>query len=77
MNIFGKITLVVALSISIVAAYYSIAGLAAIFAAAVIPVIIMGTVLEVAKITTAVWLHLNWKTAPFLMKTYLTTATVV
>lgn len=77
MNIFGKITLAVALSISIVAAYYSIAGLAAIFAAAVIPVIIMGTVLEVAKITTAVWLHLNWKNAPFLMKTYLTTATVV
>lgn len=77
MNIFGKITLAVALSISIVAAYYSIAGLAAIFAAAVIPVIIMGTVLEIAKITTAVWLHLNWKTAPFLMKAYLTTATIV
>lgn len=77
MNIFGKVTLAVALSISIVAAYYSIAGLAAIFAAAVIPVIIMGTVLEVAKITTAVWLHMNWKNAPFLMKTYLTTATVV
>ena len=77
MNIFGKITLAVALSISIVAAYYSIAGLAAIFAAAVIPVIIMGTVLEIAKITTAVWLHLNWKNAPFLMKSYLTTATIV
>lgn len=77
MKLFGKITLAVALSISVVAAYYSIAGLAAIFAAAVIPVIIMGTVLEIAKITTAVWLHVNWNNTPFLMKTYLTTATIV
>jgi chromosome segregation ATPase len=77
MKILGKITLAVALSISAVAAYYSIAGLAAIFASAVISVIIMGTVLEIAKITTAVWLHLNWNNTPLLMKTYLTTATIV
>lgn len=77
MRLFTLWTLLVALSISIVAAYYSIAGLTAIFAAAVIPVIIMGTVLEIAKITTAIWLHLNWKNSPFLMKTYLISATVV
>lgn len=77
MKILGKITLAVALSISVVAAYYSIAGLTAIFASAVISVIIMGTVLEIAKITTAVWLHINWNNTPFLMKTYLTTATIV
>lgn len=69
--------MIVALTVSAVAAYYSIIGLTAIFAAAVIPVIIMGASLEVAKITTAIWLHTYWNEAPFLMKTYLTTATVV
>lgn len=77
MKFFGIWTIFVALSISIVAAYYSIVGLSAIFAAALIPIIIMGTVLEIGKITTAIWLHLNWDTSPFLMKTYLTIATVV
>ena len=77
MKIFGYWTLLIALCISVVAAYYSIIGLTAIFAAAVIPIIIMGSVLEVAKVTTAVWLHRYWHVAPSLMKIYLTTATVV
>lgn len=77
MKTYGLWTLFVAISISIVAAYYSIVGLAALFASAMIPVIIMGTVLEISKITTTVWLHLNWKSSPFLIKTYLTTATIV
>jgi hypothetical protein len=63
--------------ISGVAAYYSIIGLTAIFAAAFIPIVIMGSALEVAKVTTAVWLHRYWHVAPFLMKFYLTIATVV
>ena len=75
MRFFGYWTILVALSISVVAAYYSIVGLVAIFAAAAIPVIIMGSVLEVGKLTTAVWLHTNWKRANFLIKTYLTIAT--
>lgn len=75
MRIFGYWTILVALSISVVAAYYSIIGLVAIFAAAAIPVIIMGSVLEIGKITTAIWLHVNWKRAQFLIKTYLTIAT--
>ena len=77
MRFFGIWTIFVALSISVVAAYYSIVGLVAIFAASVIPVIIMGTVLEVGKITTAVWLHTFWKQASTWMKTYLTLATVL
>jgi len=74
---FGIWTLFVALCISVVAAYYSIIGLTAIFAAAVIPIIIMGSALEVAKVTTAVWLHAYWHTTPALMKFYLTLATVI
>lgn len=58
----GWFILLVAISISVVAAYYSIVGLAAIFAGAVIPVIIMASVLEVGKLVSAVWLHQNWYT---------------
>jgi len=77
MKIFGIWTLFIALCISVVAAWYSIIGLTAIFAAAFIPIVIMGSALEVAKVTTAIWLHRYWHIAPFLMKFYLTTATVV
>ena len=49
--------LVVALCLSAVAAFYSIVGLAAIFAAAVIPIVVMGSILEVAKLVVTVWLH--------------------
>jgi len=70
------ITLMVALAISAVAAYYSIIGLTAIFASAVIPVAIMGIVLEVGKLVTASWLYQNWKHVPFLLKTYLTGAVI-
>lgn len=71
------LVLVVALAISGVAAWYSIAGLAAIFAAAKIPVIIMGSSLEVGKLVTASWLYQNWNRAPFLLKSYLTIAVIV
>jgi len=74
---FGILTLVTALAISAVAIWYSVAGLAAIFAAAVVPIIIMGTVLEVSKLVTAVWLHRYWHKATWWLKTYLTTAVVV
>ena len=71
------LTLVVAISISVIAAYYSIVGLTAIFAAAFLPIILMGSVLEVGKLLATVWLHQNWHRAPLIMKGYLTTAVVV
>jgi hypothetical protein len=67
----------VAISISAVAAYYSIIGLITIFAASVIPVAIMGTVLEIGKLVTATWLYRNWKDISWWLKTYLTAAVVV
>ena len=70
-------TLFVALSLSAIAAWYSIIGLTAIFAAAVTPIIIMGGALEVAKITITVWLHEHWHQAKWLMKLYLVPAVVV
>lgn len=71
------LTLFSGLTISAVAIYYSVTGLTAIFAGAVIPIIIMGVVLEVSKIIASVWLKQNWKTAPGLIKLYLSTAVAV
>jgi hypothetical protein len=69
--ILGFFTLLIAMAISGVAAYYSILGLVAIFAAAALPVIIMGSVLEAGKIMTAIWLHRNWDRANLAYKLYL------
>ena len=71
------ITLAVALSLSVIAAYYSIAGLAAIFAAAVIPIMIMGSILELAKVVVTIWLHEYWVRARWLMKIYLVSAVIM
>ena len=71
------LTLLTALTISGVAIYYSVSGLAAIFSAAVIPIIIMGGVLEVSKLVTAVWLHRYWGIATWWLKTYLSIAVLV
>jgi hypothetical protein len=67
----------VALSLSVIAAYYSIAGLAAIFAAAVIPIMIMGSILELAKVVVTIWLHEYWTRARWLMKIYLVSAVIM
>jgi hypothetical protein len=71
------LTLITALCISAVAIYYSVAGLVAIFAAAAVPIMIMGGILEVGKLVTAVWLHKHWKQAAWWLKSYLSIAVVV
>ena len=68
------LTLFCGLTLSAVAIYYSVAGLVSIFAAAVIPIIIMGTVLEVSKLVATVWLKQNWFIAPRAIKAYLLAA---
>lgn len=75
--ILAWLLLLTGLTISAVAIYYSVVGLAAIFSAAVIPIIVMGTTLEVAKLVCASWLKANWEQAPKLMKLYMTTAVIV
>ena len=67
-----------AISISIIAAGYSIVGLATLFAGAVTPIIAMGTALEVGKLVAASWLYHNWRSdIPRLLKTYLFTAIII
>jgi len=75
--ILALITLFVALTISAVAAYYSIVGLIAIFSAAAIPIAVMGIVLEAGKLVSASWLYQNWKTVPALLKGYLCSAVFI
>ncbi len=75
--ILATLTLFSGLAISAVAIYYSVIGLAAIFAGAVIPIIIMGVILEISKLVAAWWLKLNWKQAPFFLKSYMLIAVMV
>lgn len=71
------LALVCGLAISGVAIWFSVAGLVAIFAAAAIPIIIMGGVLEVGKLVATVWLKFNWDRAPLFLKSYLLSAVVI
>ncbi len=73
---FPTLTLLVALTLSAIAAWYSVLGLTAIFAAAVIPIIIMGGSLEIAKVVTTVWLHKYWDRSGWKLKLYLIPAVV-
>ena len=72
-----SIMLVAALSLSAIAAFYSIAGLTAIFAAAVVPIIVMGGILEVSKLVVASWLYRNWLEVPKMFKIYFTGAVII
>ena len=74
---FPILVFVVAISIAAIAAWFSVVGLMAIFAASALPVAIMAGSLEVGKLVTASWVYRNWKRAPFLLKSYLTFATIV
>jgi len=75
--VLAVITLLTALAISAVAAYYSIIGLIAIFSAAVIPIAVMGIVLETGKLVTAAWVYHHWKRTPTLLKSYLVSSVIV
>jgi hypothetical protein len=66
-----------ALGLSTTAAYYSVIGLSVVFTGVAIPVIVMGSFLEVSKIAIATYLHNAWKKTYALLKVYLTIALVV
>lgn len=71
------ITLITAITLSGVAAYFSVSGLIAIFAVAPIPVTIMGGTLEVAKLVAASWVYKNWTIAPVTLKSYFTISVII
>lgn len=71
------LTLITAISIATVAAYFSIIGLASIFSGAFISVVVMASTLEIGKLVAATWLHLEWKSTGWFTRTYLTFAVIV
>ena len=72
--VFGIITLITSLLIAGIAAYFSIAGLMAIFSGASLAVAVMAGSFEVGKLVTASWLYRNWVDTKWLLKSYLTAA---
>jgi hypothetical protein len=75
--LFALITLLCAISLSAIAAYYSVIGLMAIFAASPIPIAIMGGALEFSKLIAASWAYKNWSVAPRFLKYYFTVAVII
>ena len=74
---FAILTLISALGISAVAAWYSIIGLSTLFSGAVTAIIIMGIALEVGKLVSASWLYRNWQICNFFLRYYLLFAIMV
>jgi hypothetical protein len=68
--------LICALGLSGTAAYYSVVGLSIVFVGVAIPVIIMGSFLELSKIAIATYLHDKWKETYGVLKIYMTIALV-
>lgn len=76
-KVIAYLTLLSGLTISAVAIYYSVAGLVSIFAAAAVPIIVMGAALEISKLIATVWLKLNWQRAPVFIRSYLLAAIAI
>ena len=66
-----------AIALSGIAAYYSVIGLAQIFPGSFWPIILMGSILEVAKLVTVSWLYNNWNNTIRVMRYYFLSAIVL
>jgi hypothetical protein len=76
-KLIAYLALISGLTISVVAIWYSVAGLVSIFAAAVVPIVVMGVALEISKLIATVWLKQNWTRAPFFIKSYMIVAVAI
>ena len=66
-----------AIALSGIAAYYSVIGLAQIFPGSFWPIILMGSILEIAKLVTVSWLYNNWNNTIRVMRYYFLSAIVL
>lgn len=71
------LSIIAALFISIIGAYFSILGLATIFPGSTISVVIMGIALELGKIITVLWIHRRWRSTNLLLKIYFSIAVLI
>ena len=76
-NYLPYLLLFCALGLSATAAYYSVVGLSIVFSSVAIPVIVMGTFLEISKISIATYLHNSWRKIYTMLKVYLVSAVVI
>ena len=76
-DILTVLLFVSALGLSTTSAFYAVSGLVAIFAASVVPIIVMGSMLEVSKLVVASWLYRNWQYTSLLLRTYFCVALTV
>jgi cell division protein FtsB len=75
-KLIAYLTLISGLAISGVAEYYSIMGLIAIYPSVFWPIVIMGVVLGLGKISGTVWLKQNWEYSPWFLKAYILPAII-
>lgn len=75
--VLNHIARIVAILISIAAGTISVIGLAAMFSGAFWAVVIVASILEVAKVVTATWLEQHWKYLEWKLKGYLVSAVIV
>ena len=66
-----------AIALSAIAAFYSVIGLAQIFPGSFWPIILMGSILEIAKLVTVSWLYNNWAETNRLMRYYFSIAIIL
>ena len=75
--LFGILTLITALAIAGVAAWFSIVGLMLLFSGMPMSIAVMAGTLEVGKLLTASWLYRFWNETSLMLRAYLTTAVVI
>jgi len=75
--LFGILTLITALAIAGVAAWFSIVGLMLLFSGMPMSIAVMAGTLEVGKLLTASWLYRYWNETSIMLRAYLTAAVVI
>ena len=75
--LFGILTLLTALAIAGVAAWFSIVGLMLLFSGMPMSIAVMAGTLEVGKLLTASWLYRYWNETSLMLRSYLTAAVVI
>jgi hypothetical protein len=68
---FSKLLLIISLAVALTSAYFSIFGLSQLFAGAALSVIIMASILEIAKLIVTTLLHNYWGTLSKILRFYL------
>ena len=76
MNI-HHLVLMMGLMLTCVGGYFSIVGLATIFAGAFWSVVVMAATLELSKVVAASWIYRSWSIAPVLIRTYMVLSIIV